>query len=58
MTIRDESGQTTVEYLMISGLITAMSIVLLDVVGIDDQLQQHLQDLTQYIIGQITDPPY
>ena len=58
MTIRDESGQTTVEYLMIAGLIMSMMVTLLDVVGIDTDAQQILQDLTEFIIGQVTDPPY
>lgn len=58
MTIRDESGQTTVEYLMIAGLIMSMMVMLLDVVGIDNDAQKILQDLTQFIIGQVTDPPY
>ena len=58
MTIRDESGQTTVEYLMIAGLIMSMMVMLLDVVGIDNDAQEILQDLTQFIIGQVTDPPY
>jgi Flp pilus assembly pilin Flp len=58
VTIRDESGQTTVEYLMIAGLIMSMMVTLLDVVGIDTDAQQILQDLTEFIIGQVTDPPY
>jgi Flp pilus assembly pilin Flp len=58
VTIRDESGQTTVEYLMIAGLIMSMMVMLLDVVGIDNDAQKILQDLTQFIIGQVTDPPY
>ena len=58
MTIRNESGQTTVEYLMIAGLIMSMMVTLLDVVGIDTDAQQILQDLTEFIIGQVTDPPY
>tara|TARA_B100001123_G_scaffold412361_1_gene509548 strand:- start:752 stop:913 length:162 start_codon:yes stop_codon:yes gene_type:complete len=51
---RDESGQTTVEYLMISGFVTAMAIYLLDVAEIDDQFQSLLQQL----IGLVVDPPY
>ena len=54
MNIRAESGQTTVEYLMIAGLIMSMMVMLLDVMKIDDDAQQILQDLTK----QVTDPPY
>jgi len=54
MNIRGESGQTTVEYLMIAGLIMSMMVILLDVMGIDDDAQDILQDLTT----QVTDPPY
>ena len=43
---------------MIAGLIMSMMVMLLDVVGIDNDAQKILQDLTQFIIGQVTDPPY
>ncbi|MDP7673034.1 MAG: hypothetical protein QGF21_13965 [Vicinamibacterales bacterium] len=43
---------------MISGLITTMAIVLLDTLGIDDRFQENLREVTEYIIGQVTDPPY
>ncbi|HJN45336.1 MAG: hypothetical protein QF634_09560 [Vicinamibacterales bacterium] len=58
MSTAGESGQTTVEFLMISGLITTMAIVLLDTLGIDDRFQENLREVTEYIIGQVTDPPY
>ncbi len=58
MSTAGESGQTTVEFLMISGLITTMAIVLLDTLGIEDRFQENLREVTEYIIGQVTDPPY
>ncbi|MFI5179454.1 MAG: hypothetical protein ACHQO8_12865, partial [Vicinamibacterales bacterium] len=53
---RAERGQATTEYLMISGLITAMGIVVLGFM--QTPLRESLQKVTEYVLGQALNPPY
>jgi Flp pilus assembly pilin Flp len=51
-----ESGQTMVEYTMITGLMTAVALVVLGLV--DLPFRQFLQRLTREVIGQLLDPNF
>lgn len=53
---RAESGQATTEYLMISGIITAVGIIVLNLM--QEPLRSRLQRVTEYVIGQALNPPY
>ena len=55
-TIRSERGQAVTEYLMISGLITAMGILILGYM--QSPLRRGMQCVTEYVIGQALDPPF
>ncbi len=51
-----ERGQTTTEYLMISGLITTMAIYMLQYMK--EPFRARLQELVTYIINGVADPPW
>ena len=51
-----ERGQATTEYLMISGIITAVGIIVLNLM--QEPLRTRLQQVTEYVIGQALNPPY
>jgi hypothetical protein len=55
-TIRGERGQAATEYLMISGLITAMGILILGYM--QSPLRRGMQCVTEFVIGQALDPPF
>ena len=51
-----ERGQAATEYLMISGIITAVGILVLNLM--QQPLRTRLQQVTEYVIGQALNPPY
>jgi Flp pilus assembly pilin Flp len=51
-----ERGQAMTEYLMISGIITAVGILVLNYMQVP--LRASLQRVTEYVIGQALNPPY
>lgn len=51
-----ERGQAVTEYLMISGIITAVGILVLQYMQVP--LREKLQQVTEYVIGQALNPPY
>jgi hypothetical protein len=53
---RGQAGQTTTEYLMISGLVTSMAVILLQIMQVP--LRQYLQRVAEFVVGQIANPPY
>lgn len=53
---RGESGQTTTEFLMISGLMTAVTILVLNYMY--GPLRPRVQEIVNYIIDGVADPPW
>ena len=51
-----QRGQTTTEYLMISGLMTTIAIYILQ--RMQEPFRQRLQDIVTYIINGVADPPW
>jgi hypothetical protein len=51
-----ERGQTTTEYLMISGLMTTIAIYILRYM--QEPFRQRFQQIVQYIIDAVADPPW
>lgn len=51
-----ERGQAVTEYLMISGIITAVGILVLQYMQVP--LREKLQQVTEFVIGQALNPPY
>ena len=51
-----ERGQTVTEFLMISGLITSMAIILLSIMQVP--LRANLQRIAEFAVGQLLDPPW
>jgi len=55
--LRDgQRGQAVTEYLMISGIITAVGILVMQQMQVP--LREKLQQVTEYVIGQALNPPY
>lgn len=54
--LRGELGQAVTEYLMISGIITAVGILVINYMQLP--LREKLQQVTEYVIGQALNPPY
>jgi len=54
--MRCEKGQAMTEYVMISGLITAIAIAFLNYM--QTPLRQSMQCVTEYVIGQALNPPF
>jgi len=55
--LRDgQGGQAVTEYLMISGIITAVGILVMQQMQVP--LREKLQQVTEYVIGQALNPPY
>jgi len=53
---KGERGQAVTEYLMISGIITAVGILVINYMQVP--LREKLQQVTEYVIGQALNPPY
>ncbi len=53
---RDERGQTATEFLMISGIITAIAVILLKTMQVP--LRANLQRIAEFAVGQLLDPPW
>jgi len=51
-----ERGQTTTEYLMISGIMTTVAIFILQ--RMQEPFRQRLQEIVTYIINGVADPPW
>lgn len=51
-----ERGQAVTEYLMISGIITAVGILVMQQMQVP--LREKLQQVTEYVLGQALNPPY
>ena len=51
-----QRGQTTTEYLMISGLMTTIAIFILQ--RMQEPFRQRLQEIVTYIINGVADPPW
>jgi Flp pilus assembly pilin Flp len=51
-----ERGQAVTEYLMISGIITAVGILVMQYMQVP--LRERLQQVTEFVIGQALNPPY
>jgi len=57
LSLRDgERGQAVTEYLMISGIITAVGILVMQQMQVP--LREKLQQVTEYVLGQALNPPY
>lgn len=56
MTRSGTGGQTTTEFLMISGLVTAMAVILLQIMQVP--LRANLQRVAEFMVGQLLDPPW
>lgn len=55
MNLRDESGQTVTEYLMISGIMTTITLLVLEQYF---KFQPRLQEIAQRMIDAWMDPPW
>lgn len=53
---RSEEGQTVTEYLMISGLMTTIAVLILKWMHVP--FRALLQDIVNYIINGVADPPW
>ena len=55
----DERGQAMVEYLMVSGLITAVAIAILSYT-LDENtgFRRQIRNVADYVLGQALNPPY
>ena len=51
-----QRGQTTTEYLMISGIMTTVAIFILQ--RMQEPFRQRLQEIVKYIIDYVADPPW
>ena len=51
-----QRGQTTTEYLMISGIMTTVAIFILQ--RMQEPFRQRLQEIVTYIINGVADPPW
>jgi hypothetical protein len=56
MKARGQLGQTTTEYLMISGMVTGMAAIVLQIMQVP--LRQYLQRVAEFVVGQMANPPY
>lgn len=52
----DERGQTATEFLMISGIMTAIAVILLQTMQVP--LRAYLQRIAEFAVGQLLDPPW
>lgn len=54
--LSSERGQTTTEYLMISGIMVSVAIIVLGYM--QEPFRQRLQDIVEYMIDVVADPKW